>query len=177
MKKLIIAFACLLCVLNSNAQVRLGGSILIDAKKMKGAEVSEGNSSLKLEGGYALNEKWEIALGIGFTSRTNENGIKDFGNRSDFFLNPYVRYTFAKVDALGFYVDAAFQETLNTTKNQDAQPDFWVGLRLGLKYQLSDKFVLVSQLGQWGFREVKDAYSQVGLDLSNGLSFGLYYSF
>ena len=88
MKKFLIVFVCLLCVLNANAQVRIGGSILIDAKTPKGAEVAESNSSLNLEGGYALNEKWEVALGIGFSSQTDLNGIKDNGNNSDFFINP-----------------------------------------------------------------------------------------
>lgn len=177
MKKFLIVFVCLLCVLNANAQVRIGGSILIDAKTPKGAEVAESNSSLNLEGGYALNEKWEVALGIGFSSQTDVNGIKDNGNNSDFFINPYVRYTFASLGALGFYVDGAIKSISNVTENQDAKSDMWIGIRLGLKYQLSDKFILISQLGQWGYREVTDSYNQVGLDFSNGLSLGLNYSF
>lgn len=176
MKRFILTSFFLLCALFANAQVRLGGSIAIDAKTPKGSEISESANYLKVELGYIINEKWEFGFGAGFDNKQNVNYIKD-NNQTSVIWAPYVRYIFADMGPIGFFVDGGLDLSAALPKEGEAMYDIWVGVRAGLKLDLSDKLSLVSHLGQWGFREVKDSYKEVGMNLSDGLSFGLNYIF
>ena len=63
-------------------------------------------------------------------------------------------------------------------KDVDSKTSVWVGLRPGIKFAASDKITLVAHLGSLGYKNVKDTYSQYGLNIdNNGLSLGLYWSF
>lgn len=177
MKKLFLAAAFVACSLGANAQMWMGGSLGLDFMKPDGADKTQTTFTIKPEVGYSLNEKWDLALGIGFTSLSNVNGVEDNGNCTEFGINPYARYTFASFGKVGFFADGGVDLGILTPKGGDSNTSFWIGIRPGVKYAASDKITFVAHLGQFGYKSVQDTYTDFGLNLTNSLSFGLYYSF
>ncbi len=176
MKKLILAAAFVACALGANAQTWVGGSLGLDFYKLDGADDTQTTFSIKPEVGYTLNEKWDLAIGLGFSSVSNLNCVKD-ANATEFGVNPYARYTFANFDKVGFFVDGGVDLGIFKPKNGDSQTSFFVGLRPGVKYAASDKITFVAHLGSFGYKSVQDTYTDFGLNLTNNIAFGLYYSF
>lgn len=183
MKKLFLAAAFVACSLGANAQMWMGGSFGLDFKNNQGdaktALNDETQTTFKIqpEFGYTLDEKWDLAIGLGFSSLTNSGGVKD-ANLTTFTVNPYARYTFATSGKLGFFVDGGVEIGVASPKEGDSKTAFFVGLRPGVKFAASDKITLVAHVGSFGYMSVQDQYNEFGLDVdNNGLSFGMYWAF
>ena len=177
MKKLLLAAAFVACSLGANAQVWVGGSFGLDFMKPDGADKTQTTFTIKPEVGYSLDEKWDLAVGVGFTSLSNVGGVKDAGNCTEFGINPYARYTFANLGKVGFFADGGLDFGVVSPKHGDSHSSFWIGVRPGVKFAASDKITFVAHLGQFGYKSVEDSYTDFGLSITNGLAFGLYYSF
>lgn len=177
LKKLFLAAAFVACSLGANAQVWMGGSLGLDFFKFDGADKTQTTFSIKPEIGYTLDEKWDLAIGLGFSSISNYE-CEDGFNFTEFVVAPYARYTFAKTGKVGFFVDGGVDLGINKPKGGDSNTSLWVGLRPGVKFAASDKITLVAHLGSFGYKSMQDTYSDFGLNVdNNALSLGMYWSF
>ena len=179
MKKIILTAVVAAASLCANAPVWLGGSVAFNSVSPK---VGDSNTSFKIAPtiGYSLDENWDIALEVSYA---------DFGDGDDFVENdkrvedkfmiaPFARYSFAKCGIATFFVDGGFGfGKTNYLNGTDAQT-FNIGLRPGVKVELSPKVDLDAKLGYLGYYNEKDSHSLVGLS-ANGeaLSFGLTFKF
>lgn len=167
MKKFIAAVAVALCSLTANAQVWVGGSLGFSTTSPK-----VGNSVTKLTiaptVGYKLSEKWELGLTLEEVA-TFRSGSTD----NEFSVSPFARLDFWKGGIATLFVDGGFAigtDGDNTT--------FGIGVRPGLKIELSKNLSLETKTGFFGLRSVSDSYTQFGLGVNNeDLSIGLAYEF
>lgn len=174
MKKIILSALVAVCAMTVNAQVWVGGSLGFDVKDYEGSDESQSTISLKPEVGYTLNDNWDVAVALGFTSISNADGVKD-KNLTEFTINPYARYTFAKAGIASFFVDGGLSYGSVKPKGGDAQSTFTISVRPGVKVALSEKIGLVSHLGSLGYKTVEDSYNQFGLGVDNMVDFGIYF--
>ncbi|MBQ0102652.1 MAG: outer membrane beta-barrel protein [Prevotellaceae bacterium] len=174
MKKIILSALVAVCAMTVNAQVWVGGSLGFDVKDYEGSDESQSTISLKPEVGYTLNDNWDVAVALGFTSISNAGGVKD-KNLTEFTINPYARYTFAKAGIASFFVDGGISYGSVKPKGGDAQSTFTILVRPGVKVALSEKIGLVSHLGSLGYKTVEDSYNEFGLGVDNMVDFGIYF--
>ncbi len=159
MKKIVLAIALAVCTLGANAQVWMGGSLGLNVTKNKVIDDTNTTFTIAPEVGYSLNDNWDVALGLGYSTDSKAFSIK-----------PYARYTFAQLGSVGFFVDGGIDYTTKID-------EFWIGLRPGIKFAASDKITLVAHLGSFGY-VTNDAASNFGLNINNSaLSFGMYWAF
>ena len=130
------------------------------------------------EAGYSFNPHWTVGLSTSLQNLTYQVRVLDPNDanhyitekRSNFycFLNPYVRYTFLRMDRLSFFADAAASFDANHGFSV-----YYLGLRPGMSYQLTDHFTAVAHLGFIG-SDHQTFKAEAGLD---NLEFSLYYLF
>ena len=130
------------------------------------------------EAGYSFNPRWTVGLGASLQNLTHQVIILDPNDanlhiaekRSYFycFLNPYVRFTFLRMDRLSFFADAAASFDANHGFSV-----YYLGLRPGMSYQLTDHFTAVAHIGFIGSYH-QTFKAEAGL---NNLEFSLYYQF
>lgn len=178
MKKIVLTALVAVCALTANAQAWFGGSVGFNMYDNDGKNnETETNFEIRPEIGYSLNENWDIAVGLGFSSWTNLLGIKD-NNTTEFTISPYARYTFAKSGIASFFVDGGISYGSYKEKHADAQSTFEIAIRPGIKVALSDKVALVSHIGSFGYKSIEDEYDKFGLNVDNSaIDFGMYFSF
>ena len=182
MKKIMMIAAFAAMAMTANAQVWMGGSLGADFVKVDGADNTSSVISVKPEIGYSINDKWDVAIGLGAKFYNDASfqweGLPGNGDATEWTIAPYARYTFAQTGKVGFFVDGGVDLGIMKPKDVDSKTSVWVGLRPGIKFAASDKITLVAHLGSLGYKNVKDTYSQYGLNIdNNGLSLGLYWSF
>lgn len=174
MKKFILAAFAAVATLSANAQIWAGGSLGFGVTSPDKGE-STTTYTIAPEVGYSLNDKWDIALEIGLAGSSTD------GNTStNFSIEPFARYKFAELGKVKFFADGLVGFGSIETKVNDvkvSQDMFRIGVRPGIAYALTDKLSIDSTIGWFGYKNVKDSYNQFGLELSNALSFGLYYEF
>ena len=68
MKKIILSALVAVCAMTANAQAWFGGSVGFDMADGDAYAETETNFGIKPEIGYTLNENWDVAVGLGFTS-------------------------------------------------------------------------------------------------------------
>ena len=173
---MILAALVAVCAVSANAQTWAGGSLGFNVKDYEGMDKSQMTFEIAPEVGYSLNENWDVAVALGFTSISNENGYKD-NNVTKFEVSPYARYTFAKSGIASFFVDGYVGFGSYKPKGVDATTTFKIGVRPGVKVALSDDVCLVSTLGNLGYTSVKDTYNEFGFNVDNStIKFGLYFN-
>lgn len=154
-----------------SAQVYVGGSLGFGVTSYQ-AEDQDNETSFRIlpEIGYNLTD--DLAIGAYF-------GLNHLGEDANAWtVNPYARYTFAKFDKVSLFVDGGLEfETM-----KDAYTNFGVGFKPGIAVSLTDKLSFVSHLGFLGFRENNpngdnNNTTNFGVDLDNGINFGLYFNF
>lgn len=135
------------------------------------------------EVGYNLNDKWAVATGIGYQHMYND-GIK-----SDIFrIDPYARYTFAKVGKVGFFVDGGVGIGLGATKvphhSTETAAIWHIGFKPGISFNVNNNLSLVAHVGFLGYEGANNKAKEAGyadgggLRLSgDALSFSVYYNF
>ena len=190
MKKFLLTLMVAVFTLTANAQFYVGG----ETGLWRNADKNNTDFTLKPEVGYELNEKWDLGLGIGYTH--NYNGKKKhtgYVKVNTFELNPYARWTFAKMGAVHLFLEMGFG--LETYKAKvgdddlevkgDAQTAWSIGVKPGLSVDLAKNLQFITHLGFLGYRDsdddfYEDSHSSDGFGFgvsSEDLTIGLIYKF
>lgn len=139
-------------------------------------------ASILPEVGFNCADNWAIGTSIGYSYAGN----KSMGNHS-FVLDPYVRYTFFKSGIVSIFADGGIDFSAGRTTYKEGHGKgsvtLGIGIKPGIAVNLSKQFSIVAHCGLLGYTYGNDAakaggrFTGGGLDLSNALSFGLYYNF
>lgn len=183
MKKFILTAIVAVASVAANAQVWIGGEAGYTTSKttFDGNKVSSQNGVKVLpEIGYSLNENWDVALAIGLTHGDLSDANHVTSNANSFEFHPYVRYSYAKVGDLKFFLDGGFSyANTHYSGNDDNQNDWKIAINPGLAYSLSPKTTLVAHLGEvsYGFSKQGDLKkNSFNLGVDNAITFGVYFS-
>ena len=179
MKKFLLTLADAFIAFTASAQVYVGGEVGFWRNWTAGANTT--TAKILPEVGYGLSEKWAIGTQIGWVYNYNE-GVKV----NAFVVAPYARFTYAKFDAVSLFLDGGFE--FGTYKasgdgiHDDSHNSWGIGIKPGVKVDLTSKLSFVAHAGFFGYRDNDDAEifggNGFGLDVNgNNLQFGLYYNF
>ena len=179
MKKIVLAAVFAVASMAANAQVWMGGEVGYQHTKVtnNGNTLSKENIfTLAPEIGYTLNDKWDIAAGIGFGHTDDDNA-----STNSFILNPYARYKAVKAGNFTFFLDGGFAYQLDHTHGVDDNTNSWeIAIKPGFSYAISPKVSLVAHVGKfgWAFSKRGDVKAnQVNIGVDNAVAFGAYVSF
>lgn len=176
MKKFLAAVVVAVCSLSANAQMWIGGSFGFATIDPQGPDNSVTTLTIAPEFGYKLNQKWEIGVAL------EETAVFAGETVNAFYLAPFARYNFWRSGIATLFVDGGFLVgTQNYNGNyikDDSHTTFGLGLRPGVKIELSSKLALEAKTGYLGVKAVTDSYTSFGLGIDNEqLSLGLVYEF
>ena len=191
MKKIILAAFVAVASLAANAQVWVGGEVGYSHQRTTVNKVEIGKSNnfnLLPEIGYKLNDKFDVAVKIGYAHSENGNtlaGVEvpvayDYANA--FVLNPYLRYTFAKAGDFSFFADGGFSYVYGQICGDENSTNAWqIAIKPGISYAISEKVGLVAHIGgiAYSYAKYDDAKTN-GFDLGvsgNNITFGAYVNF
>ena len=185
MKKIIMMAVMAVAALSANAQVWVGGEVGFTSSHVNGLG-TEKYFTIKPEVGYSLNDKFDVAIALGY-SYSSDKLNKNLGgykfNSNAFEVNPYVRYKFVKAGNFFAFVDGGLGYATTHYQGVDKNENkFGVYVAPGIAYSVSNKVTLVSHLGEglyYNHEWMKEAYHQnnVGFRLFNEITFGAYYNF
>lgn len=180
MKKIILAALVAIVSVSANAQFWAGGSVGFNTSKtsIDGNELSKENQfRLIPEIGYKLNDKWDIAVALGY----NHISGKGIDSQNGFAINPYARYTFAQCGDFSFFADGGFSyEFVHTSGVEDNINAWEIAIKPGISYALSEKVSLVAHVGNlgWSFAKTGDVKAnEFDIEVTNAITFGAYVSF
>lgn len=181
MKKIFFVVALAMTALAVNAQFYVGGSVGFGSGTQTVSEIGvsgKGTSfTLIPEVGYNLMDNLAIGVSVGYSYL----GYSDYdASVSKFKFSPYARYTFLKNGPLAIFIDGGFDFASYNTNGQitETERTAWgIGLKPGIAFGISDAFSIVAHCGFLGYQSYGENSNYFGLDLTNNLSFGLYYSF
>jgi len=128
------------------------------------------------EAGYSFNERWTIGLSIGFEHITYYEPyiIKKKYTKYFFYASPYARFNYFSTDKIKLFLDGV----VGISTGFPADFGFQVIVRPGISINLTDHFTLIGTFGALGYRQsYRNTRDGFGLDLSNSLRVGFYYSF
>lgn len=173
MKKFVLAVVMAAMSLGASAQLWIGGGLNYAHAKV--GEAKANTISIAPEVGYNFSEK----IGVGLNLAYSVTKIKDVdANNNAFSVAPFVRYTFANpTENLSFFLDGGFGVSMLQGHDND---DLFIGIAPGLKYNVSEKWSLVTSLGMIGWSKalVKDGPSVFDLGVNGSdLKFGVIYTF
>ena len=206
MKKIVMMAVMAVAAVSANAQVWVGGEVGFNTSTntVKISDVSvdktTNNFVLAPEVGYNLNEKWAVAMKLGFihsdnnaevTELINNSGVFPFNLKSTatnaFSINPYARYTFVKAGNFSFFVDGGVgYASVHVNGMSDYCNNinqFNVGINPGVTYAVSPKVSLVAHVGDLSYQnmwckaknvDVKVSQGKFNVSLCNSISFGAY---
>jgi hypothetical protein len=184
MKKFLMTIAAAFAAVSMNAQVYVGGSLGF-ASYDNGAD-SKTSFKLLPEIGFSLDENMALGIVLGYEQGKvtdavdSETGSIDYPKT--FSVAPYLRYSFAKFGPVSVFADAQLSYK-NIDRDGYKDNAFGIGILPGVAVNLGEKLSFVSHFGYLGYNQIKadtdgaKARSSVGLDLTNALTFGLYYNF
>lgn len=188
---MILAAFVAVASLTANAQVWVGGEVGYSHQRTTIDKVEIGKSNnfnLLPEIGYKLNDKFDVAVKIGYAHSENDNtlaGIEvpipyDYANA--FVLNPYLRYTFAKAGNFSFFADGGFTYMHGHICGDTNSTNAWqIAIKPGISYAISEKVGLVAHVGGIAYSYAKyDDSKTNGFDLGvsgNNITFGAYVNF
>ena len=177
-----------------NAQGYIGGSLNFNYDKQD--NVSNTKFGIQPEIGYNLDDKLAVGIVLGFATGNSKEDYEDVVNgntvtltrenkTSNFTINPYLRYTFAKFDKVNLFVDGGIFYTFDKLGEADSQKynEFGVNIKPGVAVNLNDKLSFVSHFGLLQYSNKKSkadgakAKNAFDLNLHSAVSFGLYYNF
>lgn len=189
MKKIIMMAVMAVAAVSANAQVWVGGSLGFNTEKAKfgDVELSSGTSfEISPEVGYNLNEKWAVALALGYSHNDNTTinfaGMEVEGMSNQFSIKPYVRYTFVKSGNFSAFCDGVLDYSTTHINGVENNFNSWgISVVPGIAYAISPKVSLIARLGKIGYQhdyfdEGVDyrTNNKFGVNLSNAISFGAY---
>ena len=192
MKKIFMMAVMAVAALSANAQTWVGGELGFTSSHTNGVGTSK-EFTIKPEVGFGLNEKFDVAIALGYTYSSDKIKSQLGGGKlstNTWEINPYVRYKFVKAGNFFAFVDGGlFYETTHVRGEAKNWNSFGVSFVPGIAYSVSDKVTLVSKLGEglyyshdWKNYDEKQAYdnyhaNSIGFKLLNSISFGAYYNF
>ena len=167
MKKIFMSMAAMVVAISASAQVYVGGGVGISSTK-----VGDGDSKLSYkfvpEIGYQFNKNWEAGIYVGW------KGVEDGAH--SFELAPYARYNFCTSKL----VDLFLEGTVGYVHSEGVD-GYEIGLKPGVKVNLSNNVSFVTKVGFLGYQQVGDGNAKVktfGFDLDGtNVQFGLNYKF
>lgn len=180
MKKFLTFAAAVLMSLSAFASdIYVGGSVGV----LHNSTTDVTTANILPEIGYNLSDKAAIATAIGY-SYVGNDGV----HNHSFVFDPYVRYTFYKKGMVSLFVDGGVDFSAGATHYEhggdtDASITVGIGFKPGIAVNLNDSFSVVAHTGLLGYTYGNDAakaggrFTGGGLDLTNAISFGLYYNF
>ena len=201
MKKIMMTLAAVCFAATMNAQVYVGGTLSFKtADVMSGAD-KESTTTFVInpEIGYVLDDNWSVGISLGFGSTNlatsgdvNYGGVisipANSGKLSDNYtiltINPYARYTFAKLSMVNFFVDGGINYT-SLNNGSHKVNSFGVGFQPGVAVNLNENVSFVAKLGKVGYTSSKGdwdnakALGEFDFTLNSlaALQFGMYYNF
>lgn len=174
MKKYLLTAAFAAMSLFASAQgIWVGGALSYQNVNPKVGDASN-VITLAPEVGYMFNDKFGVGLEL--------NDQLCFGAQEGnlFGANLFGRWNFAQVeDKLTFFLDGGFGIQGASDKAKVWADDHWsIGIKPGVKYNLTDQWALLAKTGMIGYTKVKGGPGvfDFGVDGRN-LSFGIQYSF
>jgi hypothetical protein len=190
MKKILMIAVMAVAALNANAQAWVGGEIGFTSSHTNGVG-TEKLFTVKPEVGYSLNEKFDVAIALGYSyasEKTHKNLGREKFSVNSFEINPYVRYKFIKVGGFFAFVDGGIGYATTHFKGVSNNVNtIGVNITPGIAYAISPKVTLVSHLGEglyynheWQksgeYEGMGYGYhaNNVGFRLFNGITFGAY---
>ena len=204
MKKIVMMAVMAVAALSANAQVWVGGEVGFNTTKNTikvngySTDKTTNNFTLAPEVGYNLNEKWAVAMKLGFIHADDNEDLRGIINdalpfeigsiaTNAFSINPYARYTFVKAGNFSVFADGGIAYA-NVHVNGMADyfknvNQFKVGINPGVTYAISPKVSLVAHLGDLSYQntwskaknyDVKISQGKFNISLWNSISFGAY---
>lgn len=180
MKKLFFTLAIMLGLATTVSaqevgQIWVGGSLGVNSFKADGGD-RETSFRIVPEIGYVFADNLGVGVRFGYANKTSVIKIKDAEiiGKNAFTVNPFIRYTFLKGDMGSLFIDGGGSYTYAKAEDTEAggvvvegakTNIFEVGLKPGVAVKVSDKISLTGKFGFLGYRKVKDAYDEFGLDL------------
>jgi len=168
MKKLLLAVMVLVAsVTVSKAQFYVGGGL--------GFWHSPNLSTsfwIEPEAGYSFNERWAVGMSTRLDFTIYSKNVS-YVNGVSFYVEPYARYTYFSADKVKLFLDGV----VGVSKENHESLGFQIIVRPGISINLTDHFSLVGTFGALGYRYAHRNSHGFGLNLSNSLRFGFYYSF
>lgn len=179
MKKVMLMVAFMVAAVAASAQVYIGGSLGVSSTKepyRDGGVESDAVTKFRLnpEVGYNLDDKWAVGIGLGF----------DYGKQGDvkntgFEIAPYARWTFARWNKVSLFLEGGlsysfdkvkkeYEDDGETISKEEKTSYFKIGVKPGLRVDLTDHFALMTRLGWLGYT----CTMPDGDDMNNGSSFG-----
>ena len=162
MKKLFLTAVVAVIAISASAQAYVGAGVGF----WRNYDANRTTFNLAPEAGYALSDTWAIGIALNYKYEYN-NGVKNNG----FAVNPYVRYTVAKMGAFKFFVDGSVQiDALSTTPlvGDSYSGTAWqVGFKPGIAVDLGKQFTLATHVGFLGYRDCNDDYDKYGFPTIN----------
>ena len=178
MKKLFLAVAIFTASITvTKAQFYIGGGL--------GFWINNHVTSFSIspEAGYSFNNRWAVGLGVGLdatfrgdTWYTNANGsVAKLPRKSIYFYaEPYVRFNYFSAEKVNLFLDGVIGLSMGTGNISG----FQTIIRPGIAINLTKHFSLVGTFGAFGYRQdYRNRTNGFGLNLTNSLGFGFYYSF
>ena len=159
MKKTIVLLLMTLVSFTANAQIWLGGEIGVSTNKTTLDGDQMNNSSfieIAPEIGYAFNDRWAVALRMGYTHLNNYEvqliDITTMGNCNQFSIEPFARYTVFRANNVSFFIDGGVHySTLHKSGYDSPLNSLGIGIRPGVSLALGKTVSLVGHLGDIGY--------------------------
>jgi hypothetical protein len=189
MKKAILAMFMAITGLGFvNAQVYLGGSLGFNTSNSKpenGKKTDQSSFSFTPEVGYSLDQDLDLGLKLGFSNNKNWDDTKS----NAWAIAPYVNYSFVEFGRFSVWGQGELFFG-KSEENKVKSTSFGLNIRPLLKYNLSDRFLLLTNLNflNIGFAQTKidklrtDSSFDLGVNSNNvantgNISIGFLYKF
>lgn len=178
MRKLFLTLIVAMISVTASAQFYAGGEVSL----WRNYNANETNLTIAPEVGYKFSDKWALGMQFEFAHMYDE-GVKANGVA----IAPYLRYDFAKLGPVTFFVDGGFGFGTIKIKDYDDSANSWeIGFKPGLKIAVAKRLDFVAHMGFLGYRDCNDTAgdhnvfgdNSIGFKLSSrDLRFGLLYNF
>ena len=181
MKKVLLMVVVMLASVAASAQVYVGGSIGFGSVKPVGGGDSEATYKIVPEVGYNLSDQWAIGISLGYQKGSCSLGGMAYSQDTKteiFAIEPYARFSPVQWESVKLFFDGG----ISFGSLKDVGTNFAVGIRPGVAVNLTDEISFVTHLGFLGFETFSPkgggkSGSEFGLDLSNNVTFGVYFNF
>lgn len=175
MKKvlLILAMAFVSAIAVNAQDFYVGGSLGLWSNGDATGSQTKSTFSIMPEVGYNLSDAWSLGFVLGYRSSKPDTG----DSTTSISFAPYARYHFLQAGNLRLFCDGELK-IASTDYGSAKSKSHEIGLKPGISYALSESCSIVAHMGFFGYRGGDNkGQNGFGLNLSNNLSFGFFYSF
>lgn len=167
MKKLIFTLAIVVMAVSANAQFYLGGGLNIANKN------DNTTFSISPEVGYRITQLWSVGAVLGYSHWGTDLKMNSWS------VEPYARFSYFNQGVVSLFLDGGVEYVSTKSSARDASvvEGFGVGIKPGIKVQISRNVSLISRFGFAGWRnDNHPGPSGFGID-TKALSLGFFYNF